>query len=201
MQTLARKLSDANAAVERHVAPNVDYAEAWELAGEALATINTLMQPPLTRVLRRIESPLLSLRAPSHPLMRGFVHGMAVQPARVANVLAQRDGLINQIESFFDDWDVWIAPAFPRPAFPHCALHSPIDVDGESISQDFAAVMSNVIFNFSGHPCVVVPIGFSHDGLPIGAQIVGRRWSEMALLDIAEQIAEITNAYRRPPEI
>jgi len=60
--------------------------------------------------------------------------------------------------------------------------------------------MSNVIFNFSGHPSVVVPIGFSRDGLPIGAQIVGRRWGEMALLDVAEQVAQIAGAYRRPPE-
>ncbi len=131
--------------------------------------------------------------------MRGFVHGAGVQPARVAKVLARREEVIDQIEKFFDDWDVWIAPAFPRPAFPHCDLRAPIDIDGVTLSQDFAAVMSNVIFNFSGHPCVVAPIGFSREGLPIGAQIVGRRWREMALLNAAEQIAEVANAYRRPP--
>jgi amidase len=150
-------------------------------------------------MLRRVGSPLLSLHLPPHPLMRGFVRGAAVQPARVKNVLARRDGLITQIERFFDDWDVWIAPAFPRPAFTHHALHGKIDIDGEIIPEDFAAVMSNVIFNFSGHPCVVVPIGYSREGLPIGAQIVGRRWGEMALLNAAEQISEIAGAYRIPP--
>jgi amidase len=199
IQALARKLNDANARVERHTAPNLDYAGAWELASEALATINTLMQPPLTRALRRIGSPLLALRPPSHPVMRGFVRGAAVQPARVVNVLAQRAALTHQIEDFFDDWDVWIAPAFPRPAFTHRPLNAAIEIDDQSISQDMAAVMSNVIFNFSGHPSVVVPIGFSREGLPIGAQIVGRRWGEMALLEVAEQVAEIAGAYRRPP--
>ena len=199
LQTLAYKLAEAHATVERRVAPNFDYAATWELAGEALATINTLLQPTMTQMLRRIGSPFLSLRTPPHPLMRGFVRGMGVRPARVTNVLARREGLIDQIEKFFDDWDVWIAPAFPRPAFPHHALHGRIDIDGEIISEDFAAVMSNVIFNFSGHPCVVVPIGFSRDGLPIGAQIVGRRWGEMGLLNVAEQVSEIAGAYRRPP--
>jgi amidase len=200
IQVLARKLSVANATVERHTAPNIDYAEAWELAAEALATINTLMQPPLTRALRRIGGPLLSLRQPSHPVLRGFVRGAAVQPARVVHVLEQRDALINRIEQFFDDWDVWIAPAFPCPAFTHRPLNAAIEIDDQRISQDLAAVMSNVIFNFSGHPAVVVPIGFSREGLPIGAQIVGRRWGEMALLNVAEQIAQVTNVYRRPPE-
>ncbi len=200
IQRLAHQLSTAHATVERKTAPNVDYDAVWELAGEALATINTLMQPPLTQMLRRIGGPVLSLRPPSHPLMRGFVHGASVQPARVANVLARREELIDQIERFFDDWDVWMAPAFPRPAFTHHALHGQIDVDGQIISEDFAAVMSNVLFNFSGHPCVVVPIGFSREGLPIGVQIVGRRWGEMTLLDAAEKISDIADAYRRPPE-
>ena len=200
IQTLACKLSEAGAAVERHTAPNIDYAEAWGCAAEALATINTLMQPPLTRALRRIGGPLLALRPPSHPVLRGFVHGAAVQPGRVVQVLVQREALINQIEKFFDDWDVWIAPAFPRPAFTHRPLNAAIEIDDQRISQDLAAVMSNVIFNFSGHPAVVVPIGFSRQGLPIGVQIVGRRWGEMALLNVAEQIAEVANAYRRPPK-
>jgi amidase len=200
IQTLACKLSDASATVARHTAPNIDYAEAWELAAEALATINTLMQPSLMRALRRIGSPLLALHPPSHFVLRGFVHGAAVHPERIVHVLAQRDALITQIERFFDDWDVWIAPAFPRPAFTHRPLNAAIEIDDQLISQDLAAVMSNVIFNFSGHPAVVVPIGFSREGLPIGAQVVGRRWSEMALLDAAEQIAEVADAYRRPPE-
>jgi amidase len=46
---------------------------------------------------------------------------------------------------------------------------------------------------------VVVPIGRSSDGLPIGVQIVGKRWGEMELLAVAEQIAAVTGGYQRPP--
>jgi amidase len=198
IQNLANELSATHAKVERHVAPGIDYAATWELAGEALATMNTLMKPRLTQLLRRV-SPLMSLRQPSHPLLRGFMRGVVVNPARVAQVLAQRETVGRQIDEFLNGWNVWIAPAFPRPAFTHHALHGQIDIDGNTMSEDFAAVMSSVIFNFSGHPVVVVPIGFSHDGFPIGVQIVGRRWGEMPLLDAAEQIAEIAGAYRRPP--
>ena len=124
----------------------------------------------------------------------------ADEQPRFRDGTSQRAALTDQIERFFQDWDAWIAPAFPRPAFTHRPLNAAIEIDDQRISQDLAAVMSNVIFNFSGHPSVVVLIGFSRDGLPIGAQIVGRLWGEMALLDVAEQVAQIAGAYRRPPE-
>jgi amidase len=36
-------------------------------------------------------------------------------------------------------------------------------------------------------------------GLPIGVQIVGRRWEEMELLAVAAKIAEVIGPFRRPP--
>jgi Asp-tRNA(Asn)/Glu-tRNA(Gln) amidotransferase A subunit family amidase len=30
----------------------------------------------------------------------------------------------------------------------------------------------------SGHPAVVLPLGLGGDGLPMGAQLVSRRWGE-----------------------
>ena len=54
-------------------------------------------------------------------------------------------------------------------------------------------------FNYSGHPAVVIPIGQTQKGLPIGLQIVGNRWREMELLTIAGQIEEILDGFQRPP--
>jgi Amidase len=51
----------------------------------------------------------------------------------------------------------------------------------------------------TGHPVVTIPIGQSADGLPIGVQVVGRRWQEPALLAAAEQIATCADGYQRPP--
>ena len=48
-------------------------------------------------------------------------------------------------------------------------------------------------FNLTGHPAVVVPIGRDADGLPIGAQLVGRRWSESSLLAIAALVRTISS--------
>jgi Asp-tRNA(Asn)/Glu-tRNA(Gln) amidotransferase A subunit family amidase len=35
--------------------------------------------------------------------------------------------------------------------------------------------------------------------LPIGVQVVGRRWDDMALLDVAETLMEVIGPVRHPP--
>jgi amidase len=67
------------------------------------------------------------------------------------------------------------------------------------MSQLRANLLHNIIFNVTGHPVVTMPIGRSPQGLPVGIQVVGRRWQEMALLDVSEQIAALTPGYRQPP--
>jgi len=37
-------------------------------------------------------------------------------------------------------------------------------------------------FNFTGHPAASVPAGFTDEGLPIGMQIVGRRFADKTVL-------------------
>lgn len=53
-------------------------------------------------------------------------------------------------------------------------------------------------FNLSGHPAVVIPIGQTHNGLPIGIQIVGKRWREMELLAIAQELDKAVGDFRHP---
>ena len=44
-----------------------------------------------------------------------------------------------------------------------------------------------------------MPCGQDRDGLPIGLQLVGKRWSESRLLGIAKAIEPLTGGFRRPP--
>ena len=37
-------------------------------------------------------------------------------------------------------------------------------------------------FNLTGHPAASVPAGWTADGLPIGLQVVGRRWHDDLVL-------------------
>jgi Asp-tRNA(Asn)/Glu-tRNA(Gln) amidotransferase A subunit family amidase len=51
----------------------------------------------------------------------------------------------------------------------------------------------------SGCPMVVIPVGIDQQGLPFGLQIIGKRWDDERLLDIAESVSQLTGGFRRPP--
>jgi len=57
----------------------------------------------------------------------------------------------------------------------------------------------STLFNYTGHPAVVLPHGLDRDGLPLGVQIVGKRWNEARLLATAQALSEVTGGFRIPP--
>jgi amidase len=50
----------------------------------------------------------------------------------------------------------------------------------------------------SGLPAIVVPGGFTRDGLPVGVELLGRAWSESQLISLAYAYEQATR-HRRPP--
>jgi amidase len=95
-------------------------------------------------------------------------------------------------------WDVWLTPVAATVAFPHCPAWSSIDIEGRPYPHAVANGAYTMPFNLSGHPAVVIPIGQTQAGLPIGMQLVGKRWCEMELLAIAQQIDSVIGGFQRP---
>ena len=118
--------------------------------------------------------------------------------AQYMEALHRRDQSIIAWEKFFDDWDVLVCPASMTTAFPHCETGSPLQVDGHKVDYWMISAHSTV-FNYTGHPAIVIPYKLDRDGLPIGVQIVGKRWDESRLLAIAKAISEVTGEFKRPP--
>jgi amidase len=50
----------------------------------------------------------------------------------------------------------------------------------------------------SGLPALVVPAGFTTDGMPVGVELIGRAWSEALLLRLGHAYEQATK-HRRPP--
>jgi len=83
-------------------------------------------------------------------------------------------------------------------AFPHCEPGSPLQVNGQDVEYWLVGAHTTV-FNYTGHPAIVLPYTLDGDGLPIGVQLVGKRWDESRLLGIAKALTDVTGEFPRPP--
>lgn len=110
--------------------------------------------------------------------------------------LTERDRFIAQLDLELAPWDVWLVPVAATAAFTHRPAWSAVDIDGRSYPYGVANGAYTMPFNLSGHPAIVIPIGQTQDGLPIGMQVVGQRWREMELIAIAQQLDRILGAFQ-----
>jgi aspartyl-tRNA(Asn)/glutamyl-tRNA(Gln) amidotransferase subunit A len=90
-----------------------------------------------------------------------------------------RSKIIEDFEKAWEKVDAIIAPVSPTPPF----------VLGEKSSdplQMYLADIFTVAGNLAGIPGLAVPSGFTGDGLPLGFQLLGPRFSEYVLFSLAE---------------
>ncbi len=111
--------------------------------------------------------------------------------ARARDYLDAQDarGRFTQVWArFFDDYDVLLTPTMPVTAFSADRM-APETLDGQPVPQTFDAWCALALpANLAGLPAVSVPVGPGRDGLPVGLQLIGPRWSEARLLQAAAAI-------------
>ena len=197
LSDLARQLADAGVTVERTFPRDLDLAVVAETFAELRsAETGSTMSPEMEQArAERLGADLES----DDPNARGFARGVNASMRQVTAARMRRDEAITAMEQFLEDWDVLLAPVTSTPAPPHCDTGSPIDVDDQEASYWTAGCAFTRPFNLTGQPVVVIPLAQSSEGLPIGLQIIGRRWGEMDLLQVAEHLESFTGAWQRPP--
>jgi amidase len=82
---------------------------------------------------------------------------------------------------FFAEHPILVSPTWAMPAFEHGADLT----DGDELIRDTLRPVTPV--NFLGLPAAVVPHGTA-DGLPVGVQVIGDRFTDLRCLDVAAQI-------------
>jgi len=187
--------------VEHANPPGFDFKLAWQTYGILMGTIAGMSMPLPLRALGRLAGPIISRH---EPIYRAIIQGTQRDMRRYFIALTRRDALIGALECFLSDWDAWLCPVSCTPAFTHrtSGLIWPaqtIEVDNIKIPYWKATISHTTPFNLTGNPVVVLPVAKSKEGLPIGVQVVGRRWRDMELLAVAEQLTEVTGMYQCPP--
>ena len=192
---LAHKLDRMGVSISRRMPEDFDLDVAWETFGELMsAETGSAMSPEAERA--RAETFGVGPDA-EDPVERGLIRGVEASMRQVTEARMKRDALITTMEQFLQDWDVLLCPVASMPAPPHCEVGSPIDIDGRAVPYWTAGISYTTPFNLTGQPVAVIPLTQSSEGLPIGLQVIGRRWGEMALLQIAEKLEALIGTCRR----
>ncbi|MGH7044655.1 MAG: amidase family protein, partial [Acetobacteraceae bacterium] len=109
----------------------------------------------------------------------------------------RKHAYVAAIHRWFEDWDLLLTPAVSVAAFPaerlspaHWPQHAWDWVQWAEFSYPF---------NFSWNPAASVPCGFTAAGLPVGLQIVGKRFDDLSVLAAAAAFEQAQPwADRRP---
>ncbi|MBD1929966.1 amidase [Trichocoleus sp. FACHB-90] len=207
LEKLAITLEEQGCWVEYANPPEFDFEAACEIYGEIAGAEIIAAEPTHRRRQWWLLSWLLSQRFNPEPMVRGFSRAGALSMKRYAEALTRRDVLIQRMEQFLSNWDAWICPVTPGAAFRHHktlkVFGSPfggsIEVDDTTVPYWSWGTSYTSVFNLTGNPVVTIPVGFTKTGLPIGVQLVGRRWQDMRLLSVAEAVSQLTGSIAQKP--
>ena len=111
--------------------------------------------------------------------------GADVTARQYLDAQAARSALASVWARFFESVDVLLTPAMPVTAFELGRL-APATLNGQPVPDSFDAWCALALpANLCGLPAISMPIGTGRDGLPVGLQVLGPRWSEPMLLQAA----------------
>jgi aspartyl-tRNA(Asn)/glutamyl-tRNA(Gln) amidotransferase subunit A len=115
-----------------------------------------------------------------------------------ARSILRRSAIFDKIRRFFATYDLLLCPTVAVPPFG-LGIEGPTEIAGRPVDRR-AWIAMTPLFNLTGQPAATVPCGFTSDGLPIGLQIVGRRFDEATVLRASAAFeAARPWAHKRPP--
>lgn len=209
IQTVIHKavntVAQSGANIEQWTPPNFDWTAVQTLYYK-IAAYNYRYAQPLTintakksltflwrestqgeKALRKLGNPSQAWKELLAPTLQGYFEA-----------LTERDRFIALFEQTLEPWDVLLCPVSATTAFTHRPAWTAIEIDDRLYPHALACGAYTMPFNLTGNPVVVIPIGQTPKGLPIGMQIVGKRWREMELLAITQKIDQAIGAFQQP---
>jgi amidase len=193
VQATVRLLTRAGAKVRRAEPEGLDWRQGWDDWSDLFLYQVRALQPLSER------EPTFAMAEQSNPSARSTARTARLDLAEFFAVLDRRDRIMFQCEAFLDDYDAWLMPVMPDAAFIRQKQSEPLRIDGVDHPYFFAGTAYNFLANLTGQPSIVLPCGFSRDGLPIGLQLTGKRWDDARLLGVAKVLEKLLPPCPVPP--
>ena len=182
----ARRFRDLGAKVDEARLPWPSPKAAWEAV--FCGGIATRMAPYLDRP-QDIDPGLL-------PIIQDAIKWPA---SRYVQAWFDRLTWYDHVRRYFDTHDLLLTPTIATPPFK-VGLDNPADIAGRPV-EAYDWIPFTYPFNLTGNPAASVPCGFTKDGLPIGLQIVGRRFDDVTVLRAAAGYEKLAPWADRKPAI
>jgi len=123
-------------------------------------------------------------------LVEGITLGLSYQVEDIKAAEIKRELIYAEINKVFKDYDILITPTLSCTAFGLNKLF-PDEINGKKISNMGDWIPFTYPLNLTGHPAASIPCGWSHEGLPIGMQIIGPKFDELTILQVSKAFEEI----------
>ena len=116
--------------------------------------------------------------------------GLRYGPLDITRALKQQTVLYHRWQSFFERYDVILAPAITLSPRPWTELY-PAEIDGKPTRTYFHWLAMAYAVTVVGHPAISLPVGLDRNGMPFGLQIVGPRGGDAKVLAVAAALERL----------
>jgi len=125
--------------------------------------------------------------------LRGNVEaGLKLNSLDFAKAEHQREAMFHHFRKLFDRYDVLLTPAAPVKPYP-IEMNFPDQINGRKFENYIDWIAPAYLITLVSLPAATAPAGLSHDGLPVGMQIVAPRFEEPLILRVARAIHQASN--------
>lgn len=132
------------------------------------------------------------------PNLRGNVEaGLALTVADTAAAEHARERVWARFRDLFERYDFLLTPAAPVLPYP-VSENYPAQIGGRRLDHYIDWIAPAFLVTLVGFPAGSVPAGKSASGLPVGLQVVGRRFAEPGILSLAK-LVQSQHPIGRPP--
>lgn len=104
-----------------------------------------------------------------------------------------RTDVLDQFEDVFEKYDLILSPVSCSKGVLNRNdrnTKGPETINGKPL-ETLIGWTETHLANFAGNPAASIPAGFTEDNIPVGLQIIGRRYSDSTLLSFAKKYEEI----------
>ncbi len=109
----------------------------------------------------------------------------------------KRTKIWQTIQNVLSHYDFIIAPTLATTAFDH-HLPGPNKINGKDINPANDWMMTQ-IFNLTGHPAASLPVGLTEAGLPVGLQVISKKFTDDQLLQVCHRYEQAFETFVNPP--